>query len=202
MRTRTLPVVFILSLWLTATASTPVYDQKFLLDYMQQTRADFEKSIQGLSEAQWNFKPAPDRWSVGEVSEHITKSEKFIGDMVAKETMEGKKATEEQLAKMKGMEEKVLQAVPDRSKKAQAPDMLKPTVEWKSEAQLLKAYAAVRANNEQFIKAHFAHLREHALPSFLGDLDGYQWMLYAAAHTKRHTAQILEVKADPGFPKK
>jgi hypothetical protein len=33
-----------------------------------------------------------------------------------------------------------------------------------------------------------------------GPLDGYDWILAVAAHTARHTQQILEVKADPGFP--
>jgi hypothetical protein len=33
-------------------------------------------------------------------------------------------------------------------------------------------------------------------------MDGYQWVLTAAAHIERHTKQILEVKADAGFPSK
>lgn len=33
-------------------------------------------------------------------------------------------------------------------------------------------------------------------------LDGYQWVLFISAHSERHTKQINEVKADPGFPKK
>jgi len=31
-------------------------------------------------------------------------------------------------------------------------------------------------------------------------LDTYQWILLTSAHMRRHTAQILEVKADPNFP--
>jgi len=30
---------------------------------------------------------------------------------------------------------------------------------------------------------------------------GYEWILFIAAHSERHTKQILEVKADPNFPK-
>jgi len=48
-----------------------------------------------------------------------------------------------------------------------------------------------------------SELRSHVSgPSPMGDLDGYQWMLFMAAHTRRHIAQIEEVKADPCFPKK
>ena len=33
-------------------------------------------------------------------------------------------------------------------------------------------------------------------------MDGYQWVLAAAAHMERHTKQILEVKAELAFPDK
>jgi hypothetical protein len=32
-------------------------------------------------------------------------------------------------------------------------------------------------------------------------MDAYQWLFFNGAHCKRHTAQILEVKADPNYPK-
>jgi len=45
-------------------------------------------------------------------------------------------------------------------------------------------------------------LREHATDSPLQvKLDGYEWLLFIGAHSSRHTKQILEVKADPNFPK-
>jgi hypothetical protein len=31
--------------------------------------------------------------------------------------------------------------------------------------------------------------------------DGYEWLLFIAAHSRRHTEQLEEVKADPNFPK-
>jgi hypothetical protein len=46
------------------------------------------------------------------------------------------------------------------------------------------------------------NLRDHAVDSPLNKkLDGYEWILFIAAHSERHTKQILEVKADPNFPK-
>ena len=44
------------------------------------------------------------------------------------------------------------------------------------------------------------HFRDHPVPA-IGTLDAYQWILLISGHTRRHTAQILEVKADPNFPK-
>ena len=61
-------------------------DKKFLLNYLKQTRQDFLKSISGLSEAQWNYKPSPERWSIAECAEHITLAENFIRDAKGQET--------------------------------------------------------------------------------------------------------------------
>jgi hypothetical protein len=45
-------------------------------------------------------------------------------------------------------------------------------------------------------------LRAHVADSPIGQpLDAYEWLLFIAAHSKRHTEQIQEVKADPNFPK-
>ena len=39
--------------------------------HLMQTRDSLLESVSGLSAAQWEFKPAPDRWSIAEVLEHI-----------------------------------------------------------------------------------------------------------------------------------
>ncbi len=55
---------------------------------LQATRDAFLKSIAGLSEKQWRFKPAPDRWSVAEVSEHIAVSESSLLALVQTKFMD------------------------------------------------------------------------------------------------------------------
>jgi len=55
--------------------------------HLNDTRAAFLASIQGLSADQWSFKPAPEVWSVGEVAEHITVSEGTILDLVEKKVL-------------------------------------------------------------------------------------------------------------------
>jgi hypothetical protein len=42
-------------------------------------------------------------------------------------------------------------------------------------------------------------LREHAIDSPIGQ--PWHWVLFISAHCERHNKQILEVKADPNFPK-
>jgi len=45
------------------------------LEWWEQSRQEFLAAIDGVSEAQWAWKPAPERWSLGEVAEHIVLAE-------------------------------------------------------------------------------------------------------------------------------
>src|SRR5258708_2952180 len=49
------------------------------LRYLADTRDNLKQVTKGLSDAQWKFKPAPDRWSIAEVVEHIA----VVEDLVA-----------------------------------------------------------------------------------------------------------------------
>jgi DinB superfamily len=50
----------------TAPATLTSQEREAALKQFEATRDNFLKSIAGLSQAQWTFKPAPDRWSVAE----------------------------------------------------------------------------------------------------------------------------------------
>jgi predicted DNA-binding protein YlxM (UPF0122 family) len=170
------------------------------LQQFQTTRDNFLKSISGLSQKQWTFKPAPDRWSVAEVAEHIAVSESTIYGLVQK-TMQSP-ATPEKREQVKGKDQVIIERMPDRSHKAQAPEMLRPTGRWATQAELTKAFEDSRKTTMDYIRTTNDDLRDHFFdhPVF-GALDGYQWLLLISAHSARHTAQIEEVKADPNFPK-
>ena len=102
------------------------------------TQADKEKALQlletskkmvldatkDLSPAQWNFKSAPDRWSVAECMEHIAAAEDFIRGMVVEKVMVAPAAPGRDVAVI---DAGILTGVPDRATKVQAPDPLKPT---------------------------------------------------------------------------
>ena len=60
-------------------------DKVHALQYLEATKKEVLDATKGLSEAQWKFKPAPDRWSVAQVMEHIAASEDFIRDGLIKE---------------------------------------------------------------------------------------------------------------------
>ena len=170
------------------------------IKYLEQTRAGVLAATKGLSEAQWNFKPATNRWSVAEVTEHIAAAEDFLMDMVKDKVMTAPARTE--AGDVKAIDEFVLQQVPDRAHKVSAPEPLRPNNRFGSPKASLKHFRASRAKTIAFIKAT-KDLRAHAMDSPMGKkLDAYEWVLFLAAHSERHTKQIEEVKADPNFPKK
>ncbi len=169
------------------------------LKYLESTKQGVMDATKGLSAAQWDFKPAPDRWSVAEVMEHIAAAEDFIRGNITENVMKAPARPEgEDVA---AIDQMVLSMVPDRSHKVQAPEPLKPTNRFGSPDGSLKHFLESRQTTEGLLTGH-DDLRAHATDSPFGKkLDGYEWILMIAAHSERHTKQILEVKADPNFPK-
>ncbi len=189
------------------TAATPApttlspAERETALKSLQATHDAFLQSIAGISEKQWRFKPAPDRWSVAEVSEHITVSESALLGLVQKQIMMSP-VNPDKRPEVAGKDETVLKMVPDRSHKAQAPEFLKPTNRWATREELTKAFEESRKATMDYVRTTNDDLRDHFGPHpALGSLDAYQWILLISAHSERHTKQIEEVKAYPNFPK-
>jgi len=136
---------------------------------------------------------------VAEVTEHIAAAEDLLMGMIQAQVMKSPARTE--AVDLKATDDFILQAIPDRSKKLQAPEPLVPNNRFGSPKDSLKHFQASRAQTIKFLK-ETKDLREHAMDSPLGkSLDAYQWLLFISAHSERHTKQINEVKADPNFPK-
>jgi DinB superfamily len=170
------------------------------LQYLESTKKGVLDATQGLSDAQWNFKPAPDRWSVAQVMEHLAAAEDMIRGMTQEQLMKSPAVPVRDAEEARKADEAVLTLVPDRSHKTQAPEPLQPINRFGTPAAARKHFAESRATTEEYLKSA-AGLRAHLGDSPLGKLDGYEFVLLIAAHSERHTKQMLEVKADPNFPK-
>lgn len=166
--------------------------------YLEQTRDGVVAATKGLSPAQMNFKPAPDRWSIAETLEHIALAEDFIFQNITTKIMQAPAgAADRDTVKIDAM---VVAMIPDRSHKAQAPGPLVPTGRW-TPAATLDHFLGSRTKTISYLEST-PDLREHVVDSPLKQpLDAYEWLLFISAHSERHTKQILEVKADPNFPK-
>ncbi|MDQ5981007.1 MAG: DinB family protein [Verrucomicrobiota bacterium] len=199
MRTTLLALILSLSV-LTGlrAAELSAEDRAAGLAHLEKTRAGVIAAAEGLSEAQLNFKTAPEKWSVAQVLEHIASAEDMLMGLVTGQVMKAPPPAEG--TDFKATDQLILKAIPDRSQKQSAPEPLIPTNRYGSSAEAVKHFGESRAKTLALMKES-NELRGHAFDSPLGKLDAYQWLLFISAHTERHTKQILEVKADSGFPK-
>jgi hypothetical protein len=175
-------------------------DKDRALQYLESTKKGVLDATKGLSDAQWNFKAAPDRWSVAQVMEHLAAAEDMIRGMTQEQLMKSPAVAVRDAEEIKKADEAVLAMVPDRSHKIQAPEPLVPINRFGSPAAAQKHFVESRAVTEEYLK-NATGLRAHLGDSPMGKLDGYEFVLLIAAHSERHTKQMLEVKADPNFPK-
>ena len=191
---------------LLATAQTPKPvmskdDRQALLKRFDDSSAQTLAAVEKLSDAQWTYKAAPDKWSVGETLEHIILTEGLLFGMVEKTL--ATPANPAWVEKTKGKTEFIEKAMLNRQMKAQAPEMIVPTGKL-TRAEALAKFKARRAATRLFVaktKAEVhARTADHPVPEF-GTLSAYQWLIYISLHNLRHNLQIEEVKASTNFPK-
>ena len=167
---------------------------------LEAVRADVLKEVEGLSQAQADWKPGDNDWSVGEIVHHLTIAEIMTGKLTTKLTKEADAAGTLRPFPVDLRELRPLSAAPAASADAPAavwPERGKPI------AGLLGDMKGTRERSRQSIEKVatvdprplvFTHFR-------LGDLDLSQWWRLQAQHDAIHLHQIRDVKAAPGFPR-
>jgi hypothetical protein len=184
----------------TISAEITPQERDRIVKYLSTTGDQVIFEVANLVEAQWTYKSAPDRWSVGEVVEHLALAENLLFELQQK-TVGGAPATPEQLAATKDKDETIVKVIPDRTQKAQAPEPLQPAAKLGPQAAVMNTFRDRRRKTVEYASKTKDDLRARVTDSPLGPLDAYQWLLFMGAHAERHLAQIREVKADPKFPK-
>jgi hypothetical protein len=182
-------------------ANITAAERAHAIELLQDSQKEFLSLVDGLTEEQWNYKPGPDRWSVGETAEHIVLAE---GGLFANlERAMAAPPNPDWETKTRGKTEFIEKVMVDRSHKAQAPEAIVPHGKLSHE-EVIQRYKAGRAKTMKFAEDNEVPLKEHTadhlFPVF-GTLNAYQWLIYIPLHNMRHDQQIAEVKASPGFPK-
>jgi hypothetical protein len=164
--------------------------------YLAATRDGLVEAVRGLSDAQWNFKPAADRWSIAQAMEHMAIIEGRVQDLMGRLT---EAPADFPMREVKQVDAFVLYIVPSRAFRIRAPERVAPPGRWTGPVALEHFLEGRKKTFELLDTARY--LRGRILPHpVLGSWDGYQWILAAAGHVARHTEQIREVKAHPNFP--
>ena len=173
--------------------------------FLRETQNAVEGATKGLSEAQWNFKPAPDRWSIAENLDHVVVvQERVLGPVLNQiAAAPAPQAGQDREA----VDAIVIHQLPTRLARFSAPEAVHPAGGSAPE-ELLSRLRTNYARLAECLESRLG-LRQHACPAppikaitrgAIEVMDGYQWILAAAAHTERHAKQMLEVKADPCYP--
>ena len=175
-------------------------ERDFAIQFMISTRDTILMDVKGLSAAQLNFKADSTRWSVAQCVEHIALAEAAL--TMAYQQALNSAADPSKRDSIKYSDQQIIHFLTDRSRKFQAPEMLKPIGSFGSFQASLDSFIARRNRNIEFIKTTQADLRDHC-SSFpgVGMVDDYQVVLFMVSHSKRHTLQLEEVKANPNFPR-
>lgn len=171
-----------------------------LINLLETSRVSFDHSVTGLMPAQWTFKPAPDRWSIFEVTEHIASVETGTCRLMSGRLF-SRPATEQQKAETQGKDEQIVARLRDRSRPMEAPELVRPTGRWPSPAGAIETFQETREQMIALLRSVPHNLRDYCAPHpLMGTLDGYQWVVFVVAHLDRHIVQVDEIKRTPGFP--
>jgi DinB superfamily len=164
---------------------------------MDEAGTKFLGLIQGLSEEQWNFKPATALHTIGEEAEHVALAENEL-QQVIQQVMDSPKNLE--IAKtLAGKEKKVRDLMlsantnPENFKSPQKLKTLPEVLEYFNRAHDRALKAVVSTPDLS------AHVLNHPHPDY-NSLTAYQWYFYVAYHNLRHCKQIEEIMADAKFP--
>jgi hypothetical protein len=168
--------------------------------YLKETKGALIDSTHGLTVAQWRHKPSPEEWSIGDCVEHLCITEASL--LLTIQRMESvPPAPEDQIALAAGKEDLIAKAVPSRGRRVKGPPEVMPKGEWSDPGTLLARFVDVRESVIGYVETTGDPIRTRQFPHFFfGPLDGFQWLIFIAAHSERHRLQLEEVKTSAGFP--
>jgi len=163
--------------------------------HLSVTRGYLFETVCGLTQAQWDFKPDDETWTIAENLEHLVLIERRVHDIIADMSNAPEATSSEGQSEMDNI---IVNDVPRRSIKVKAPAAVCPSNRWGG-VEALQLFLENRDRTMQLLAAPLLRGRVRPHPIF-GAWDGYQWLLAVGSHTVRHTEQIREVKANPNFP--
>jgi hypothetical protein len=164
------------------------------VEELEASRRRLLAGLEGLSEEQWRARPSPDRWSIAECAEHIAAAEVPLPKLY-KSAIAVDPAPEER-REIRRKDDHVRTVLRDRSRHQDAPERLFPKGRFPTREETIRAFDERRQANLDFVRTTSEPLRDWFAPHpFAGLIDGYQWILFLAAHTDRHATQIEEIRS-------
>jgi DinB superfamily len=160
---------------------------------LSRTRDEFLASVSGITEEQSRQKPAPDRWSIIECTEHVISAERGMLIMISQRCTPRTTPAPDR-------EQDFLRHGADRTRKHVAPEQVRPTGRYATFAEAVEKFREHRANSIAFVSNCRNDLRavemEHPIG---GKINAQECLAILAMHPARHAAQILEIRESLGI---
>ncbi len=175
-------------------------ERKSAINLMKKSKDEVLNSVKGLSEAQLNYKAAPNSWSIKECAYHIANSEKNLWTLM--QTAMKSPPNLEKRSAIKMTDEQLMNLMDDCNYKIKTDEDFDPkTIHYKNLDEALNAFKTRRTDHIKYMKSTTEDMRNHVLKMSFGWVDCYQLCLVMAFHCNRHVRQIEELKADPNYPR-
>ncbi len=180
-------------------SASPVWteeDRTYLLQNLVRSKDELTTAVQNLTEAQWDFKEEPDRWSINQIVEHLAIYELIFMNQISVSLQMG------EFPQIKKYPADSL-FLGNNPNKNNTTDFTKPfsyTVPLGNNDGIdnLTWLTTMRNDSIEFVRTEERNLRLHYI-NFGANI--HQQCMQIFSHTDRHLRQINAVKSHPDFPK-
>jgi len=161
----------------------------------------FMAAASNLTEAQANFRPDENQWTIAEIVEHVSVVDNNFLRLTHKQLKEAESEPKPPKTDLNLGHTSLDENGHQHPGPLQAPDRVRPQGGARIEDSLAKMQASLDGFAEIQSRLEAVDLSEQMFPHpFLGPINAYQWMVLLGEHEDRHRGQIERVKATPGFP--
>ncbi len=168
-------------------------EREALIARLESSQERLLKMLADVTEPLSTVRTAEDRWSIRDTVEHLALCEQRFLDRV-------KNAESSAAAPDFEKDAAVHARASDRLQKRQAPEPVLPSGQFATLGRALAGFKSARGQTIEFVRES-QDLRRLKMQGALGDMDGYQMLLFDALHTERHVLQIDEIKNHPAYRK-
>ena len=173
-----------------------------IFEHIDGQRERLLRAVEGLSEEEQRFRPAPDRWSAAQLCEHLSIVEGNVATLLGKVLARGEEAGAVRAEGAPFAAVSIGEFVErSRGVKLEAPERIRPgdaPVLSDALSRLRDSRAALHALRPALERAD-GHALLFPHPAW-GPLNLYQWLLFVGAHESRHRAQIEALKETMNAP--
>ena len=166
-----------------------------LREYVDNTRSALLSAAAAIPSDRWMERPAPDRWSLCDLFEHLYRVEHGCARMIDVRAREARAAghpAETATSSVLGALDHV--NLLDRGRRMTAPERVTPAGGWTRE-QALASLARSRDELHEGMRAAEGLALGSVMATHprLGEIDLYTWILFVGQHEARHVPQVAEI---------